>query len=71
MTDERRFEELWVEMQRVGVDPHYFPAGLTVSREDALRVLRTLPTGAGPAAFLAGLRSIPLGAPDRDEGSKV
>ncbi len=56
MTDERRFEELLAEMERVGVDPNSFPAGVTVRREDALRVLKALPDGAGPAAFLAGIR---------------
>ena len=43
MTDEQRFEELLREMERVGVDPHGFPAGADVSREVALRALRTLP----------------------------
>lgn len=56
MTDERRFEELLAEFERVGVDPHSFPAGITVRREDALRVLHSLPDGAGPAAFLAQVR---------------
>ena len=57
MTDERRFEELWEELQRIGVDPYAFPAGITLSREDALRVASTLPDGAGPTAFLAAIRS--------------
>jgi hypothetical protein len=56
MTDERRFEELLAEFERVGVDRNSFPAGLAVSREDAMRVLRALPTGAGPEAFLTRLR---------------
>lgn len=56
MTDERRFSELLVEFERVGVDAHSFPAGITVLREDAIRILRTLPDGAGPAAFLARVR---------------
>lgn len=56
MTDERRFSELLVEFERVGVDANSFPAGITVRREDALRILRTLPDGAGPAAFLARVR---------------
>lgn len=56
MTDERRFEELWVELQRIGVDPYSFPAGLTLSREEAIRVAATLPEGAGPAAFLSAIR---------------
>ena len=57
MTDERRFEELWTELERVGVDPYGFPAGIEVSREDALEVLKTLPDGAGPTAFLAAIRN--------------
>lgn len=56
MTDERRFEELLTEFERVGVDLNSFPAGITVHRDDALRVLRSLPDGAGPAAFLRRLR---------------
>jgi len=56
MTDERRFSELLVEFERVGVDAHSFPAGITVKREDAIRILRSLPDGAGPAAFLARVR---------------
>jgi hypothetical protein len=56
MTDERRFEELLAELERVGVDPNSFPAGVTVRRAEALRVLKELPDGAGPAAFLTGIR---------------
>lgn len=56
MTDERDLVELMAEMQRVGVDPDGFPAGVTVSRLDALRALATLADGAGPAAFLSALR---------------
>ena len=56
MTDVRRFEELLVEFERVGVDPHSFPAGIEVRREDALRALQELPDGAGPGAFLSRLR---------------
>ena len=56
MTDERKFEELWAELQRIGVDPYAFPAGITLSREDALKVASTLPNGAGPTAFLAAIR---------------
>lgn len=56
MTDERRFEELLAEFERVGVDLNSFPAGITVRREDAIRILRSLPDGAGPAAFLARVR---------------
>ena len=51
MADERRLLELMAEMERVGVDPNSFPAGVTVSHEDALRALGTLPDGAGPSAF--------------------
>ena len=56
MTDERHFEELLTEFQRVGVDLHSFPAGITVRREEAMRILQSLPDGAGPAAFLARIR---------------
>ena len=56
MTDERRFSELWLEMERVGIDPHAFPAGVDVSHELAVRILRVLPDGAGPAAFLTAIR---------------
>ena len=48
--------ELWTEMERVGIDPHAFPAGLTVSHELAVQILRVLPAGAGPAAFLTAIR---------------
>jgi hypothetical protein len=56
MTTERRFEELLKEFERVGVDLNSFPAGITVRREDAMRILRSLPDGAGPAAFLGRVR---------------
>jgi hypothetical protein len=56
MTDERRFEELLAEFERVGVDLHSFPAGITVRREEAMRILHSLPDRAGPAAFLARIR---------------
>jgi len=56
MTDERRFDELLAEFERVGVDLHSFPAGITVRREEAMRVLHSLPDNAGPAAFLARIR---------------
>jgi hypothetical protein len=56
MTDERRFEEMLAEFERVGVDLDSFPAGLTIRREDAMRILRELPDGAGPAAFLGRVR---------------
>ena len=56
VTDERRFEELLSEFKRVGVDLHSFPAGIGVHRDDALRILRSLPDGAGPGAFLSRVR---------------
>lgn len=56
MTDERQFDELLLEFKRVGVDPHSFPAGITVLREDAIRIVRALPDGVGPAAFLSNVR---------------
>ena len=56
MTDERRFEELLSEFKRVGVDLNSFPAGIGVHRDDALRILRSLPDGAGPGAFLSRVR---------------
>ena len=56
MTDERRFDELIAEFERVGVDPDSFPAGIDVQRDAAMRILRSLPDDAGPAAFLAAVR---------------
>ena len=56
MTDERRFDQLLSEFERVGVDPNSFPAGIDVHPDAAMRILRALPDGAGPAAFLAALR---------------
>ena len=56
MTDEKRFEELISEFERVGVDPNTFSAVLAVRQEEAVRILRTLPDGAGPSAFLSRLR---------------
>ena len=57
--------QLVAELERVGVDPDHMVAGLTSRAEDALRALRALPEGAGPAAFLAELRnqSTPVGLP--------
>ena len=54
------------ELERVGVDPDQMVAGLTSRAEEALRALRALPDGAGPAAFLAELRnqSSPVGIDD-------
>lgn len=56
MTDERRFGELFTEMERVGIDPHRFPAGVAMPQELAVRILRVLPDGAGPEAFLTAVR---------------
>ena len=49
--------QLVAELERVGVDPDQMVAGLTSRAEDALRALKVLPDGAGPAAFLAELRN--------------
>lgn len=49
--------QLFAELERVGIDPDQMVAGLTSRAEDALRALRVLPNGAGPAAFLAELRN--------------
>ncbi|MEO8563181.1 MAG: hypothetical protein ABI601_13950 [bacterium] len=57
MTDDRRFQEMLAEFKRVGVDLDAFPAGITVRRKDAMRILRDLPDGAGPGAFLGRVRS--------------
>ena len=56
--------QLVAELERVGVDPDHMVAGLTSRAEEALRALRSLPDGAGPAAFLAELRnqSSPVGS---------
>ena len=56
MSDERHFEELLREFERVGIDPNTISAGLAVRPDEALQVLRALPDGAGPAAFLQQLR---------------
>lgn len=56
MTDDRRLKELLAEFERVGVDPNTVSAGIAVPTVDAIRILRTLPDDAGPAAFLARLR---------------
>ena len=56
MTQEKQLEELLHEFERVGVDPNTISAGLAVPRADVLRVLRSLPDRAGPAAFLTQLR---------------
>jgi hypothetical protein len=63
--------QLVAELGRVGVDPDHMVAGLTSRAEDALRALRSLPDGAGPAAFLAELRnqSAPIGMPGSNNGN--
>ncbi|HSQ29530.1 MAG TPA: hypothetical protein VLN49_06765 [Gemmatimonadaceae bacterium] len=58
MSQTKRFENLLNEFQRVGVDPNTISAGLAVRQEDALRALKALPDGAGPAAFLSQLRLV-------------
>jgi hypothetical protein len=58
MSQEKQFARLLQEFERVGVDPNTISAGLAVSEVDALRVLSTLPDGAGPAAFLKQLRTL-------------
>jgi hypothetical protein len=44
------------ELKRVGVDADNMVAGLSARADEAIRALRSLPDGAGPAAFLARLR---------------
>src|SRR5689334_17955996 len=56
MTQEKQLEELLHEFERVGVDPNTISAGLAVPRAEVMRVLRSLPDCAGPAAFLTQLR---------------
>ena len=60
MSDERHFEELLREFERVGIDPDTISAGLAIRPEEALQVLRVLPDGAGPAAFLQQLRLLTM-----------
>jgi hypothetical protein len=61
MAEEQTFEVLLREFRRVGVDPDTFSAMLAVRPEDAMRALRALPDGAGPAAFLSKLRANGVG----------
>ena len=65
--------QLVAELERVGVDPDHMVAGLTSRAEDALRALRVLPDGAGPAAFLAELRNqtTPVVSPGGNGGGMV
>jgi len=57
MTQSKQLDALLREFQRVGVDPNTISAGLAVPRDDVMRVLQALPDDAGPAAFLAQLRT--------------
>ena len=78
MAHEQQFEELLHEFERVGVDPNTISAGLGVPRAHVMRVLRSLPDSAGPAAFLTQLRLLTIsgsgssdaGAEDREDGSE-
>jgi len=65
MSDNQQFARLLEEFRRVGVDPDTFSAVIAVRPEDARRVLRELPDGAGPAAFLHGLRGVRGRSPER------
>lgn len=56
MTDNERFTRLLAEFRRVGVDPDTFSAVLSITPDEALRVLSDLDDDAGPAAFLSRLR---------------
>lgn len=56
MTDNQRFTRLLAEFRRVGVDPDTFSAVLSITPDEALRVLGDLEDDAGPAAFLSRLR---------------
>jgi hypothetical protein len=73
MSQAERFERLLKELERVGVDPNTISAGLNVRQEDALRALSALPDGAGPAAFLAQLRTLAtqsVGSADRESSRR-
>lgn len=65
MTDNQRFTQLLAEFRRVGVDPDTFSAVLTVTPDEALRVLHELEDDVGPAAFLSRLRR------DREPGLRT
>jgi hypothetical protein len=76
MSQAERFAHLLHEFERVGVDPNTISAGLAVRQEDALRALAALPDGAGPAAFLAQLRTLTtqaasMGEKVRDEDAPM
>ena len=70
MSQAERFAHLLREFERVGVDPNTISAGLAIKQEDALRVLSTLPDGAGPAAFLAQLRALSTQGAAAGDGDK-
>lgn len=65
------------ELRRVGVDADNMVAGLSARADVAIRALRALPDGAGPAAFLSRLRQesdsahgvSAAGTMDRDSGA--
>jgi hypothetical protein len=67
MTQEKQFDELLHEFERVGVDPNTISAGLAVPRAYMMRALGTLPDGAGPAAFLTQLRRLMTAGSGRQE----
>ena len=71
MTDDRGLRELLGEFERVGVDPNTVSAGIAVPTGEAIRILRSLPDNAGPAAFLSRLRETAQGrvAPPRKAAS--
>jgi hypothetical protein len=67
MTQEKQFDELLHEFERVGVDPNTISAGLAVPRAYMMRALGALPDGAGPAAFLTQLRRLMTAGSGRQE----
>lgn len=69
MSQAERFASLLHEFERVGVDPNTISAGLAIRQEDALRALAALPDGAGPAAFLAQLRTLTTQSASAGQGS--
>lgn len=68
MTDHQRFSQLLAEFRRVGVDPDTFSAVISITPDEALRVLHALEDDAGPAAFLARLRHVRGDRPERSDG---
>lgn len=67
MTDHQRFSQLLSEFRRVGVDPDTFSAVISITPDEALRVLHALEDDAGPAAFLARLRQVRGDRPERGD----